>query len=159
MRKCPYELNTTTTATLVTTTMTGARLALPVSSIVARDTILVLDGCLGRRSPAAFRRTVRFTTTAPSTASTKSWNRVWRLHVRIEQSMMVATPPSTFLNVLGGLGFTFTLPIILLALVLQLVLLTMAMTRAMVLIPPPRNIGFARRRRSVIAGPHLGRKY
>ena len=70
---------------------------------------------------------------------------------------MVATPPSAFLNVLGSLVFTFTLAILLFALVLRLVLLTMAMTRAMVLVPPPRDIGFVRRRRSVIAGPHLGR--
>ncbi len=70
---------------------------------------------------------------------------------------MVATPPSAFLNVLGGLIFTFTLVILLFALVLRLVLLTVATTRVMVLIPPPRNIGFARRRRSVIAGPHFGR--
>ncbi len=142
-------------ATLVMAMMTGACLALPVSSIVARDTILVLDGCLGRRSPAAFRRTVSFTTTAPSTASTKSWNRVWSLHVRIAV-VMVATPPSTFLNVLGGLGFTFTLLIILLALVLRMVLFTVATTRALVLLPPPRNIGVARRRCRMIIGPHLG---
>ncbi len=135
--------------------MTGACLALPVSSIVTRDTVLVLDGCLGRQSPAAFRRTVSFTTTAPPTTSTKSWNRVWSLHVRITV-IMVATPPSTFLNVLGSLSFTFTFPIILLALVLRMVLFTVAMTPALVLLPPPRNIGVARRRCSMIVGPHLG---
>ncbi len=69
---------------------------------------------------------------------------------------MVAVPPSTFLNVLGSLSFTFTLPIILLAFVLRTVLLAVVMTRMLVLLPPPRNIGVTRRRRRMIVGPHLG---
>ncbi len=48
------------------------------------------------------------------------------------------------------------LPILLFALVLQLVLLAMAMTQTLVLFPPTRNIGFVRRRRSMIVGLHLG---
>ncbi len=103
-------------ATLVMATMTGACLVLPVSSIVTGNTILVLDGFLGRRSPAAFRRTVSMTIMTPPTARTKSWYGIRLLRVSVTVNMI--TTPITFFNVLGSLVFTFTLLILLFALVL-----------------------------------------